>query len=167
MPSAAKNYSDILLRILRNIEIVPSGCWEWRGARCNAGYGRIKYDGKQNRVHRLMAHIAIGDVAEESVVCHRCDNPCCVNPEHLFIGTQKRNIEDRDAKGRRNQARGEKQGNSKLTAEQITAIRLDPRKSKVIADEYGVTRAHIGNIKANRAWRHNTPALQRRRRTDF
>ena len=154
MPSPAKNYSDILLRILRNTSIDPSGCWLWKGSKSVAGYGRIKFDDVRWAVHRLMAHINISDVAEDSVVCHRCDNPCCVNPEHLFIGTQKQNVDDRDAKGRRNQARGERQGSSKLSAEQVLAIRLDSRKQSVIAAEYGISRAHVGNLKANRAWKH-------------
>jgi len=101
-----------------------------------------------------MAHIKIGDVGGPVTVCHRCDNPCCINPEHLFIGTQKQNIDDRDLKGRRNQARGERQGSAKLTEEQVKAIRLDPRKQSVIAAEFGISRAHVGNLKANRAWKH-------------
>lgn len=154
MPSPAKNYSDILLRVLRNTLICPSGCWVWKGSKSASGYGRIKFEGVRWAAHRLMAHINLGEVTDDSVVCHRCDNPSCVNPEHLFIGTQKHNVDDRDNKGRRNQARGERQGSSKLTTEQVLAIRLDPRKQSVIAAEYGISRAHVGNLKANRAWRH-------------
>lgn len=154
MPSPAKDYAEILLRILRNTSIQQAGCWEWQGAKSVAGYGRISFDGVRWAVHRLMAHIKISDVADTAVVCHRCDNPSCVNPEHLFIGSQKDNVDDRDLKGRRNQARGEAQGSSKLTEKQVSAIRLDSRKQLIIASEYGISRAHVGNIKANRAWKH-------------
>ena len=154
MPSAAKDYAEILLRLIRNTSITPTGCWEWLGSKSVAGYGRIKFDGRYWATHRLMAHLKIDDVDENSIVCHRCDNPSCLNPEHLFIGTQKDNVNDRDAKGRRNQARGERQGSAKLTEDQVKAIRLDTRKQSVIAKEYGSTRTHVGNLKANRAWKH-------------
>lgn len=155
MPTPAKDYADVLLRLLRNIQIdTASGCWNWLGAKCVSGYGRIKFNDKKYRAHRLMAEIKIGPVPTDAVVCHRCDNPSCINPEHLFIGTQKENVNDRDAKGRRNQARGERHGASKLTSEQVTAIRLDTRRLPVIAKDYGITRAHVRNLKAGRAWKH-------------
>ena len=154
MPAPAKDFADVLLRLLRNVSLSTTGCWEWEGAKSVKGYGRIKFGGSYWAAHRLMAHIKIGDVGGSVTVCHRCDNPCCINPEHLFIGTQKQNIDDRDLKGRRNQARGERQGSAKLTEEQVKAIRLDPRKQSVIAAEFGISRAHVGNLKANRAWKH-------------
>lgn len=154
MPTPAKTYADVLLRLLRSTTVIANGCWEWQGAKSSKGYGRIKYDGKRWATHRLMAHIQLSDVSTESVVCHRCDNTCCLNPEHLWVGTQKQNVDDRDAKGRRNQARGERQGSSKLTEIQVQKIRLDTRKQSVIAAAYGITRAHVGNLKSNRAWTH-------------
>jgi len=154
MPAPSKDYADVLLRILRNTSIRESGCWEWGGAKSMKGYGRIQFEGRHWATHRLVAHIKIADVSEDAVVCHRCDNPCCLNPDHLFIGTQKQNVDDRDQKGRRNQARGERQGSAKLTAEEVLAIRLDPRKPRVVAEAFGISHAHVGNIKANRAWKH-------------
>ena len=154
MPTPAKDYAEILLRLLRNISINLNGCWNWQGSKSVKGYGRIKFEGVYWSTHRLMAFLKLSDLGEGSVVCHRCDNPSCINPDHLFVGTQLENILDRDLKGRRNQAKGENQGSSKLTAAQVTSIRLDTRKHSTIAAEYGITRAHVGNLKANRAWKH-------------
>jgi hypothetical protein len=154
MPTAARDYAEVLLRLLRGTKLSTSGCWEWGGAKSSSGYGRIGFDGARWACHRLMAHIKVGAVKPDDIVCHRCDNPCCINPEHLFIGTQKQNVDDRDAKGRRNQVRGARQGSSKLTEDMVKAIRLDTRKPSIIADEYGISRAHVGNLKHNRAWKH-------------
>lgn len=154
MPAPSKDYAEILLRLLRGVDIKPCGCWEWQGAKSIQGYGQIEFENKTWRTHRLMAHIKVADVLDTSIVCHRCDNPCCINPEHIWVGTQKQNVDDRDKKGRRNQARGARQGSAKLTEELVKQIRLDPRRHQIIAADYGITRAHVGNLKANRAWKH-------------
>lgn len=77
------------------------GCWLWPGARNHGGYGVMRYRGKTRRVHRVSAHLFLGFDLDGSVkVLHRCDNPSCFNPSHLFDGTQKDNIADARAKGR-------------------------------------------------------------------
>lgn len=75
-------------------------CWEWKGARTKAGYGRTKYKGEAWMAHRLMYTLTNGSIPEGMVVMHQCDNPCCVNPEHLSVGTQKDNMKDCKNKGR-------------------------------------------------------------------
>src|SRR6478609_2944250 len=76
------------------------GCWEWRGARTAAGYGEIHKGGKQRLAHGLSYERFVGPIPPGNVICHRCDNPGCVRPDHLFAGTQADNMVDMYAKGR-------------------------------------------------------------------
>ncbi len=77
-----------------------SGCWLWLGSVTQSGYGNAWTNGKNMRAHRLSWMIHNGDIPKEMCVLHRCDTPACINPGHLFLGTQLENIKDRDAKGR-------------------------------------------------------------------
>jgi hypothetical protein len=81
--------------------VTPSGCWEWQGYRDDWNYGTVRFDGKMQRVHRVVAHLCLGlDLSSGLRALHHCDNPPCFNPDHLFIGTDADNAHDRDAKGR-------------------------------------------------------------------
>lgn len=75
-------------------------CWEWTGNKNMLGYGMIWYDGKNIRAHRVSYLIFNGDLSDNLFVCHKCDNPSCVNPSHLFLGTSKDNMRDMIKKGR-------------------------------------------------------------------
>lgn len=77
-----------------------SDCWIWTAAKSAAGYGRFKLNGRLVSPHRLAYEMAFGDIPPGSDVCHRCDNPPCVNPEHLFVGSRSDNMQDCIAKGR-------------------------------------------------------------------
>lgn len=105
------------------------GCWEWIGSKDKRGYGSFGLNGKTTSAHRVSWLIHFGEIPNRMFVCHHCDNPSCVNPSHLFLGTQKDNIQDMIKKKRYHKqtcwknAIGEKHPSSKLTNEQVRIIR--------------------------------------------
>lgn len=136
-------------------------CWEWTGGKTYDGYGRICLVG--DRVRRnLLAHraswiIAHGPIPSGLQVCHRCDVRTCVNPEHLYLGTNWENAMDCIGKGRAKRARGERSGRAKLNADQVRAIRSGRKRGRALldlAEEYGVNEKTIYDICRRKNWRH-------------
>jgi hypothetical protein len=134
----------------------PDACWLWTGARTAGRYGHFcLHRGTQCYAHRIMAHLHIGFLPRNLCVCHRvCDNPPCVNPRHLFVGTKRDNMRDRDAKGRT--PCGERYGKAKLTWTQVFEIRESSESQRALASRFGVSRSQIANIRTGRRWK--TPA---------
>lgn len=129
-------------------------CWLWTGATDKDGYGTVKLRGRRvEKAHRLAYRLAHGDIELGKMVCHRCDNPRCCNPDHLFLGTAKDNKADCVAKGRHVKGEG-LYWKAKLTEHDVRAIRGDHRNSYQIADQYGVSAVLIQQIRKRNVWKH-------------
>ncbi|WP_332763973.1 HNH endonuclease signature motif containing protein [Phenylobacterium sp.] len=147
------------MRLLASYEIDKvSGCWNWIGGRRSRRYGQIYAFGRRMSAHRASWMLNRGPIAAGLVVCHRCDNPLCVNPDHLFLGTQADNVADMDSKGRRGRVRGEAVNTAKLTAEQVLEIRalFGRLPHRMIAERFGVTKSQIDKIRSGVCWAHVT-----------
>lgn len=131
----------------------PDGdCWVWTAGKDAGGYGRISLGLTEMKAHRYSYFLANGKDAGELKVCHTCDNRACVNPNHFFLGSTQDNSDDMVQK--RRHMFGERHHKSKLSEEDVIAIRADPRMQIEIAAAYGVTQGLIGMIKRREIWRH-------------
>lgn len=133
------------------------GCEVFTGCCDDDGYGRINRDGKLVRLHRAVWERDHGPIHAGKVIMHTCDNPPCINPAHLAIGTQPQNIADMDRKGRRVNLYGSQQSQAKLTETDIPDIRLMlgyGLSCEKIGAEYQVSSEAIRHIKKLRKWSH-------------
>lgn len=136
-------------------------CWNWTAATTTQGYGRFKLNGKLVSAHVLSYMIHNDDYDSTKDVCHKCDNPSCVNPDHLFLGSRSDNMLDCLRKGRLNSkppcVKGERNGQSKLTVDDVIAIKALLKTSvtqKSIAQMFNVSPRAISDINNNKTWAH-------------
>lgn len=141
-------------RLLKRRVVDPAtGCWLLDGRRGRDQLIIVRDDeGKAGQPARASYKAMRGPIPDGMFVCHRCDEPCCFNPDHLFLGSAADNSADMVTKGR--SARGSKQHNAKLTEDQVYAIRRDPRGCRRLARAYGVSPSLILLIRKRRIWKH-------------
>ena len=128
----------------------------WTAYRCPDGYGHMSWAGRRSRAHRISWEIANGAVADGMHVLHRCDNPACVNPAHLFLGSNADNVADREQK-----KRGVVQRKThKLNEASARAIRSSMEPTRVLAERYGVHRTMVQGIRSGKMWQAGQAAKQ-------
>ncbi|AYD85884.1 endonuclease [Acinetobacter phage vB_AbaP_46-62_Aci07] len=143
---------------------IREACIHYTGTKLtNRGYGRYRYKGKMTLAHRI-AYCEANNVTLEDikgkVVRHKCDNPVCINPDHLEIGTQQDNIKDMNDRGRQRNVHGMDSPNAKITDDVVKAIRAeyvkDSRKFgySALARKYGISDVMVSHIANNRSWKH-------------
>ena len=134
---------------------LSDGCWHWKGATKGNGYGHTS----RGTAHRRSFFLFVGPIPEKMDVCHKCDNPICVKPSHLFVGTRGENMADCKAKGRiaKGAALGDRKAEngpaSKLKWDDVRTIRNSPLKSKMLAQMFGVSSDNINKIRKNVTWK--------------
>ena len=128
-------------------------CWEWTASKRFGGYGEFRYKGKKIQAHRAALIIGGVDIPSGMVVMHSCDNPGCVNPDHLSIGTQADNIRDMCLKGRNSGWRGGDVNTVVLTKEDVVFIRQLGGQGRKIAKCFGVSETTISNIINRKTWK--------------
>lgn len=124
-----------------------SGCWLWTASVTSWGYGRFPHDGEK-RAHRVSYKFAYGSIPSGALICHRCDQPACVNPRHLFAGTHADNMNDKQKKKRGNQPSGRSHAKW-IPDEKRDAIRKDVEagiKIKHVAEMFGIAEFTVRNI---------------------
>lgn len=139
----------------------PDGCWIWTGARKSDGYGLFLYENRCTGAHRI-AYLLTTGTLPDLLICHHCDNPPCVNPRHLFAGTDKDNYLDSRSKGRDRPVeggiRGDRSPVSKVTSDQVREIRrlyfVDRISQHRIARQFSITQTQVGHITRRVAWSH-------------
>jgi hypothetical protein len=130
------------------------GCWVWTGATDGYGYGLMRFHGKVIRSHRVAYLVHRGPIPAGLVVRHDCDNPPCVNPSHLRLGTRVDNNRDRDKRGRHVPQIGEEHPLAILTEADVLTIRASRLDRRKLADLFGVSLWTVDDVRTRRSWKH-------------
>lgn len=165
----AKDFGKLSTRLLRWIKVSANGCFLWTGGRMRGGYGGLWLDRRKWTAHRLAYTIWRRPIPAGLFVCHHCDTPSCINPAHLFLGTQADNLQDAKRKGRTASGlrsgphthperleRGEKHWNSKLTQRSVAEIRARYPNGETLhslARKFGVSPATISRVVNHLIWK--------------
>ncbi len=154
-----KKYGNFLLpspqeRFHLKYKIESNGCWIWLGGKNKSGYGIFSFSNISMMAHRYSYQIHKGEILTGMLICHSCDNRLCVNPLHLFMGTNKDNVIDMFNKKRENCRKGEKNGASKLSLSSVQEIKklIALKKTRGLSKKYNISRATIYKIKHNILW---------------
>lgn len=149
------------LRFWQKVKILSNNdCWEWQGSKYYNGYGQFYKRPMKIVAHRMAYELTFGK--SKLLVCHKCDNRGCVNPNHLFLGTYSENFADMDSKGRRNPAdtKGIKNGRALVTEDQILSMRELYAKGNIsiikLGKKFGVSETQTGRIIRRESWKHVT-----------
>lgn len=135
--------------------VPEAGCWLWTGSTTEDGHGRAWFNGKQPPAHRVSWMMHKGPIPDGQQVLHKCDVACCVNPAHLYLGTDKDNVRDRVVRGRSAPVDHEHAPNAKLTQAQvdrIRAMRQQGATQAALSEHFGISRSQVGNIVNRRQW---------------
>jgi len=130
----------------------PDECWEWNTRVSNGGYARIKINGKYYQAHRVSYRLNCGPIPKGMLVLHKCDNKICLNPNHLELGNQSKNMKDRSLRGRINM-KNERNPNAKLSWDKVREIRSSSLTRGELANKYGISKGHISWVKHNKSWK--------------
>jgi len=129
-------------------------CWIWEGAVCDGRYGKIKNGQAAESVHRVAWKLYKGEIPEGLLVCHSCDTPLCVNPDHLWLGTDADNMRDKTEKGRGNSPKGAAHGSAILTEIDVRAIRASAQSNRKLAFLFDTGKSNVSAIKRREIWKH-------------
>jgi hypothetical protein len=141
------------VRLWRRVDKTAT-CWNWLGYKGRDGYGMIRHGHTMKLTHRVSWELQNGPIPDGLYVLHHCDKPACINPEHLFLGTQKDNVDDCRTKGR--YALGESRTLSKLTEADVRQIRQlhSSVSQKELAKHYNVHNSVISLVVNRKIWKH-------------
>lgn len=143
-------------RLLSKVKInETTGCWEWTANRMRNGYGLFWFIDRKRPAHRVSYELHCGPIPDGMHTLHHCDNRACINPAHLFIGTNADNMADKVSKGRQHRLKGIASGRAKLTEADVMTIRSSVGLTqREIGERFGITNQQVSSIRSGKRWSH-------------